>query len=190
MTESTDFRRRKGDGGEQCQECGNSMPVCWHAPQPLWDEMQHTQSGTMCPACFDKKASAAGYFLSWTPMAIGANHEGWGNSNHWHNETRDWLMMGQPFPDYVERSEHPIWALIRDTLEANGYPQPPMVYYPRGNFKHSRSEKKAGYHHMDKLAHEKYDTTEELAAYRAWRKNEFKPWVRENKKRNKNAAGR
>ena len=129
----------------------------------------HRQGGLMCPWCFNAKVEELGYSVTWMPVVHRSPGENHGNSNHWYNETRDWLLMGQPDPDYPDRCEHPVWTVVRDALEAAGYPQPPMDYYPPGNFVlPSRSNPDAGYHKMHRLAIEKFGTPEALAKYDAW----------------------
>lgn len=154
-------------GTEPCQDCGGFNGLIWHSPQPLWDELMHRHGGLICPWCFTKRAEDEGIWITWTPMVARRNRIG--NSNWWSNETRDWLLMGSDDPDYPDRSEHPVWAVVRDALEAAGYSQPPMDYYPPENFAlPSRSNPDAGYHKMDRAAREKYNTPEEFAAYCKW----------------------
>lgn len=157
MNRCSQCNRLEPEGTEDCQECGGFNGLIWHSPQPLWDELMGRQGGLICPWCFTAKAEAAGFRVQWTPMVTSAATRGDGiaNSNWWHNETRDWLLMGQPDPDFPDRSEHPVWATVRDALEAAGWPQPPMDFYPPENFKlPSRSNLDAGYHKMDRLARE------------------------------------
>lgn len=140
------------DDGERCQDCGSgNNGLLWHAPQPLWDLLQRRQGGLLCPPCFNAKAESTGYRLRWVPVVTALNGEA--TSNWWHNETFDWLLMGQPDPDFPDRSEHPVWATVRDALEVAGWPQPPMDFYPPENFRlPSRSNPDAGYHKLDWLA--------------------------------------
>lgn len=140
---------------ETCQECGRRYSWSgWHAPARLWAEVNGRYSGTMCPKCFGGKARALGYAIIWTPMVAGnyVNGKYVANSNHWHNETRDWLMMGQPDPKFRDHSESQIWADVRDTLSAMGYILPDVSYYPPENFKHSRSIPEAGAEETDRRA--------------------------------------
>jgi len=153
-------------GTELCDECGRRYErglardrhfFIWHAPQPLWDALMHRHGGCLCPDCFNRKADAAGYRLTWVPIveSLGFPGDRTATTNHWHNESRDWLCMGIPDPEFPDRSEPHVWAVVRDALEAAGYAQPPMDYYPPENFKlPSRSNADAGYSKMDRLARE------------------------------------
>lgn len=140
---------------ETCQECGRRYSWSgWHAPAPLWAEVQGRYSGTMCPMCFGKKARALGYSIIWTPMVVGNFVDGKyvANSNHWSNETRDWLMMGQPDPNFMDHSESEVWRDVRDGLDSWGWELPDLSYYPPENFKVSRSIPEAGAHETDRRA--------------------------------------
>ena len=38
---------------EFCHLCGVRQPVVWHAPTALWVEVAGSESGVLCPTCFD-----------------------------------------------------------------------------------------------------------------------------------------
>lgn len=103
---------------ELCQECGRPYPFMWWSPQPLWDELMPSYGGLLCPRCFDQKATAAGVRVQWTPMVVARDGEA--TTNHWFDETRDALMMGEPDPGYVVnekvRQPQPTWAVIKPMI--------------------------------------------------------------------------
>jgi hypothetical protein len=112
--------------GELCQECGRRYGLIWWAPQPLWDALMPTGGGLLCPACFNKKAKKAGFRLNWTPMVV--EHNGVPTTNWWFDPVRDWLMMGEPDPDYhpngLARVPQPTWARIGNALFGEDAPAP------------------------------------------------------------------
>ena len=57
------------DNGERCQDCGcRYRRTLWHAPTPLYVKLVGSCGGTLCPACFGKRAVAAGLGpLVWVP---------------------------------------------------------------------------------------------------------------------------
>lgn len=58
-----------GHEGELCQMCGRKYwPVVWRADDALWMAVHGTHSGLLCPACFDREASAKGIDLRWKPV--------------------------------------------------------------------------------------------------------------------------
>lgn len=141
-----------GHISELCGECGRRYEgglgrqrefFIWHSPQPLWQEINGRYGGLRCPQCFNRAVRAAGYGVAWTPVVT--RRDGVATTNHWNNETRDWLLMGIPDEEYPDRSEPKVWAVVRDALEEAGYEQPPIDYYPAENFKlPSRSIPSAG----------------------------------------------
>ena len=120
-----------GHDSELCQECGGRYRgLLWHAPDPLWLELMPSKAGTLCPTCFARKAHEAGIRLSWVPV-VTARH-GEATTNHWHDETFDWLAMGLPDPGYMDggRVNRPVtWFAARAGLEAAGFVLPPLDYY-------------------------------------------------------------
>jgi hypothetical protein len=110
--------------GELCQDCGcPGRGFIWHSPNALYIELTGGLGGLCCPECFDKRAKAAGIWLTWTPMVCarrGPDGERHPNSNWWQNETRDDLMMGEPDPDFWKRDfeiPQPPWDRVRAALQ-------------------------------------------------------------------------
>jgi len=57
---------------EFCERCGRRQPLSWWSPDEIWLSVQGQSCGAYCPECFDKMASAKGWFLRWKPI----QHEG------------------------------------------------------------------------------------------------------------------
>lgn len=117
------------DDIETCQGCGRRYDRWW-APQPLWDELIGNYGGLLCPRCFTVRAEAVGVRVCWTPMVT--SRDGCATTNHWLDETRDALMMGEPdpgyFPDGKVRQPQPTWARV-----AECYPVDAPSPYPVEN---------------------------------------------------------
>ena len=54
-----DFGHVLFEGTEICQDCGRHF-VLWWAQGDLWRQVYGSDSGILCPACFSRKARAAG----------------------------------------------------------------------------------------------------------------------------------
>lgn len=53
---------------EYCTDCGIRQPlVWWSRNKELWIAVNGTEIGALCPECFDRRATKAGYFLRWYP---------------------------------------------------------------------------------------------------------------------------
>lgn len=113
----------RGHISESCQECERPQPLVWHAPDPLWMELIGHGSGVLCPRCFQKKIDRAGIMVTWTPMVIARGKRGdWRfTSNHWHDATRDTLLMGVPDDDIeAHYPEQYPWNVVREALRPEG----------------------------------------------------------------------
>lgn len=102
--------------GETCNKCGRSYgEFIWWSPDPLWLALIGRYGDLRCPRCFDRQARAEGFRLTWMPMVV--ERDGVPTTNHWLDETRDALMMGEPdpgyFPDGKVRQPQPTWARIK-----------------------------------------------------------------------------
>jgi len=53
---------------EYCNRCGKKKPLVWWAETELFEKLNGSASGAMCPACFDRAAYAQGSFLRWRPI--------------------------------------------------------------------------------------------------------------------------
>lgn len=55
---------------EFCQDCGRKQPLVWWADDELWMDFVRQHGGTICPECFDRRATAKGIMLRWKPEPI------------------------------------------------------------------------------------------------------------------------
>lgn len=52
---------------EFCDKCGVRQPVSWWCANELWNSINGSPYGCICPSCFDAEASKIGVFLVWKP---------------------------------------------------------------------------------------------------------------------------
>ncbi len=55
---------------EFCHDCGQRQPLVWWASELDWKTYGRTDSGILCPRCFDKRATKQGVLLRWTPQVV------------------------------------------------------------------------------------------------------------------------
>jgi len=51
---------------ERCRLCGKRYDTVWLAPDAMFDAVNGSSTGTLCPACFDAEALALGFSPYWT----------------------------------------------------------------------------------------------------------------------------
>ena len=130
MSDEFEDMTEPDDGvSEQCRICGRGY-MLWHAPDPLWMELNGRYGGTLCPRCFDGRAREADIRLVWTPIVV--SRDGVPTTNWWGDPIRDRLLIGEPDLDYHLNNKAQIpqghWG---DIAQALGWPY--ETYYPDEN---------------------------------------------------------
>jgi hypothetical protein len=64
-------------GEQPCDECGRSASwsigeTYWFAPNELWNEVNGSPNGFMCPGCFTAAAETKGIAIGWRADRVGA----------------------------------------------------------------------------------------------------------------------
>ena len=57
-------------GGERCDNCGEIYKICWNAPDDIFQKINGSLDGLLCPPCFDALCAANGISLSWECRAV------------------------------------------------------------------------------------------------------------------------
>ena len=59
----------------RCQQCGGAN-IIWHADSDLWNRVNGSPNGILCPICFAEKAAATTGVRSWKLIPDPAIDEG------------------------------------------------------------------------------------------------------------------
>ena len=70
-----------------CQACGRRN-VVWHAESPLWNRVNGSENGILCPTCFAQRADEQGVGVGSWKLIIDPSFSLEGGSNALHRQAQ------------------------------------------------------------------------------------------------------